>query len=310
MSIIEVAKVAGVSHTTVSRFLNKSGKVKVETAQKISEAMKEIGYAPKPPHLRRGPVSNSHREFGTGNIAFLTVSENLRVLTTSPFLINLIHGIEAVSAEYGLSMFQAVVSPDRPLPRILAKGDVDGLIIFPGLAGVPEEYLESITRHKIVFVLSGKDRYFVGDRVMCNHEHIGKVAGEYLINRGHKQVAYFDVQGGTNYDPELFAGRWNRFSLLCRQAGVKAQRIETNLSSEDTLFDSRKVNEVLSEAVDRLFASEQDKPTGIFVVFDGLTAGLYPVLSAKGICVGRDVDIICAIMRFNCWRDCTRGRPQ
>lgn len=292
MSIIEVAKVAGVSHTTVSRFLNKSGKVKVETAQKISEAMKEIGYTPKPPHLRRGPAAGFHRDFVTGNIAFLTVAENLRVLTTSPFLINLIHGIEAAAAEYGLSMFQAVVSPDRPLPRILAKGDVDGLIVFPGLSGVPEEYLESIIRHKIVFVLSGRDRYFLGDRVMCNHEHIGRVAGEYLIGRGHKCVAYLDVQGGINYDPELFAGRWNFFSSLCRQAGITARRIETSLSSEDTLFDNGKVNAVLSETVDRLFAGTGESPTGLFVVFDSLTAGLYPVLCAKGIRIGGDVDII------------------
>lgn len=293
MSIVEVAKVAGVSHTTVSRFLNKSGKVNRETAKKISEAMKKIGYVPKPPYLRRGPAINSHRGFVTGNIAFLTVSENLRVLSTSPFLIDLIHGIEETSSEYGLSMFQAVLSPNRPLPRIIARGDVDGLIVFPGLTGVPGEYIESITKYKIIFVLSGKDRDFLGDRVMCNHEHIGKIAGEYMIGRGHKNVVYFDVQGGTNYDPELFLGRWNRFSSLCKQAGIHTRRIETQLSSEETLFDNRKVNNVLSRAVDQIFSEGEDtRPTGIFVVFDSLTAGLYPVLYSKGIRIGKDVDII------------------
>jgi DNA-binding LacI/PurR family transcriptional regulator len=293
MSIVEVAKVAGVSHTTVSRVLNNNGNVNAVTAEKVREVMKKIGYVPKPPHLRRGPRSSSCQGFMTKNIAFLTVSENLRILSTSPFLIDLIHGIEETSSGYGLSMYQTVLSADRPLPPIIARGEVDGLIIFPGLKNAPKEYIEALRRYKIVFVLSGKDDYFMGDRVMCNHEHIGKIAAEYLIQRGHKEVVYFDVKCGNNYDPELFSGRWKRFSSLCQKAGVKAQRIETPLSSEETLFDNKKVNAVLTEVVDQVFRKDLvSKPTGIFVVFDSLTAGLYPVLHSKGIRIGKDVDII------------------
>jgi DNA-binding LacI/PurR family transcriptional regulator len=293
MSIIEVAKVAGVSHTTVSRVLNNSGNVNADTAEKIREVMKKIGYVPKPPHLRRGPRFSSSHGFTTQNIAFLTVAENLRILSTSPFLVDLIHGIEETTAGYGLSMFQAVLSPDRPLPPVIARGGVDGLIIFPGLDRVPEKYIEAIKRHKIVFVLSGKDRYFMGDRVMCNHEHIGKIAAEYLIGKGHREVVYFDVKSGNNYDPELFLGRWTRFASMCQKAGVKARRIETPLSSEDALFDNKKVNYVLTEVVDQVFPKDStSRPTGIFVVFDSLTAGLYPVLQSRGIRPGKDVDII------------------
>lgn len=293
MSIVEVAKVAGVSHTTVSRVLNNSGNVNAQTAEKIREVMKQIGYVPKPPHLRRGPRFSSGHGFKTQNIAFLTVADNLRILSTSPFLVDLIHGIEETTAGYGLSMFQAVLSPDRPLPPVIARGGVDGLIIFPGLDRVPAQYIDAIKKHKIVFVLSGKDRYFMGDRVMCNHEHIGKIAAEYLIGKGHKEVVYFDVQCGNNYDPELFLGRWTRFAAICQKAGVNARRIETPLSSEDTLFDKKKTHSVLSEVVGRVFADgSAAKPTGIFVVFDSLTAGLYPVLQEKGIQPGSHVDII------------------
>ena len=49
MSIVEVAKLAGVSHTTVSRVINNEGSVSSETAERIRAVMKEMGYVPKPP---------------------------------------------------------------------------------------------------------------------------------------------------------------------------------------------------------------------------------------------------------------------
>ena len=294
MSIIEVAKAAGVSHTTVSRFLNKSAIVNTETAKKIQEAIDRIGYIPKPPHLRRGPAGNLSRDFKTKNLAFLTVSDTIRVLTTSPFLIDLVHGIEKVSSDNGLSLFHGVLSPDRPLPPFIVRGEVDGLIIYPGLENVPLEYVEFLRRFPIVFVLSGKDKYFIGDRVMCNHEWIGKIAADYLIGKGHKRVVYFDLKDSSSYHPKLFSGRWDRFQEICIAAGVNARRVEIPMTSEETLMDGSRVRTLLKEAVLESFLQSPGtlSPTGIFTVFDSLTAVLYPVLQASGINIGKDIDLI------------------
>lgn len=294
MSIVEVAKIAGVSHTTVSRFVNRRGNVNLETAERIREAMDKLGYVPKPPHLRRGPTTSSSRTFKVKNLAFLTVSENTRILSTSPFLIDLVHGIEEAASDNGLSLFHGVLSPDRPLPAFLARGEIDGLIVYSGLEHVPESYVQSLRRFPIVFVLSGRDKYFLGDRVMCNHEHIGKIAAEYLVNRGHKQVVFFDLKSSFNYQKDLFQGRWNRFAEVCAAAGVMARRVETSLTSEETLFDGPKVRRLLAEAVKETFGqtAAENRPTGVFVLFDSLTAVLYPVLQSCGIRIGQGVDII------------------
>jgi LacI family transcriptional regulator len=294
MSIVEVAKVAGVSHTTVSRFLNNSGKVNKQTAQRIQEAMAKIGYVPNPPHLRRGPVSHSSREFKTKNIAFLTVSDSIRILNTSPFLIELVHGIEQAVSDNGLSLFHGILSADRPLPAFLLRGGVDGLIVYPGLENVPKDYIEVLKRYPIVFVLSGKDTYFLGDRVMCNHEHIGKIAAEYLISRGHRRVVYFDLQASMAYHPELFRGRWARFEEVCGENGAEAQRIEIPLTSEETLSSDDEVRRILKDTLQKTFLNQDVsmRPTGIFVVFDSLTAALYPVFQSCGIRAACDVDII------------------
>ena len=294
MSIIEVAKVAGVSHTTVSRFVNKSAKVNAETAQRIQEAMDQIGYVPKPPHLRPGPATRSAHDFKTGNLAFLTVSRPLRILSISTFLIDLVHGIEEASSENGLSLFQGVLHPDRPLPAFIARGEVDGLIIYADLETVSPAYVESLKRYPIVFVLTGRDANFHGDRVMCNHEHIGKMAADYLIAKGHRQVAYFDLNSSVHYQQELFSGRWNRFAQVCGQAGVSPRRIVIPLTSEETLFDRPKATRILKDVVANALgqSSNGDRPTGAFTVFDSLTAVMYPAIQACGAQVGKDIDII------------------
>lgn len=289
---MEVARIAGVSHTTVSRFVNRNGKVNLETAEKIQAAMNKLGYVPKPPHLRRGPTTNTCRDFKSKNIAFLSVSQSTRVFSTSPFLIDLVHGIEEAASDNGLSFFQGVLRADKALPAFIARGEVDGLIIYSGVENMPPESIDALRRYPIVFVLSGRDRFFLGDRVMCNHEQIGKIAAEYLIAKGHRHVVFFDLKESNNYQQELFRGRWNHFKEICTLHDVEAERMELPLTSEETLFGGGKAQKVLTEAVRRFFVPNSNQATGVFVLFDSLTAVLYPVLQACGVKIGKDIDII------------------
>src|SRR5437879_3909205 len=59
MSIVAVAKRAGVSVATVSRVLNNLDNVRAETVKQVRAAMRELGY--KPPQVRRGPKRGSRR---------------------------------------------------------------------------------------------------------------------------------------------------------------------------------------------------------------------------------------------------------
>ena len=94
MSIVEIAKLAGVSHTTVSRVVNNERNVSPETAMKVRSVMKKVGYVPKPPSLRRGPRRIKDVELRTGNVAFLASIESLKVLSSSPVMHDVVHGIE------------------------------------------------------------------------------------------------------------------------------------------------------------------------------------------------------------------------
>jgi len=54
MSIVDVAKVAGVCHGTVSRVINSRPGISAKTIDAVRRAMAEVGYIPPPPEKRRG----------------------------------------------------------------------------------------------------------------------------------------------------------------------------------------------------------------------------------------------------------------
>jgi transcriptional regulator with XRE-family HTH domain len=190
MSIIEIAKLAGVSHTTVSRVMNNEGNVSADTAKKIRAIMKEVGYVPKPPSLRRGPRRHQEVNFKSGNVAFLASSESLRVLSHSPVMLDVLHGIEETLAGHGMSMVQGAISSPRQLPPIVSRGEVDGIIIWPNLDGVPDEMIEALRRYKVVYVMTAVEERLPGDRIKNNNRQIGRIAARYLLDRGHRKLGY------------------------------------------------------------------------------------------------------------------------
>src|SRR5690349_8888661 len=71
MSIFDVAKLAGVSSSTVSRVINNHPRVAPETAQNVRKAMKQLGYTPS--ERRPGPKPSFRSRSGVANIAFLVL---------------------------------------------------------------------------------------------------------------------------------------------------------------------------------------------------------------------------------------------
>lgn len=289
MSIVEIAKLAGVSHTTVSRVVNNEGNVSPKTAMKVRSVMKEAGYVPKPPSLRRGPRRTKDIGFKTGNIAFLATSESLKVLSNSPVMHDVVHGIEEALASHGMSMVQGAVSSKRQLPPIVVRGEVDGVIVWPNLDGVPTETIEILRQHKIVYVMSATEERLAGDRVKNNNSSIGRLAAKYLISKGHKAIAY--ITPSSLVSVVNLCDRWLAFSCLARRTGTEPRQVVIEQSHLDLLEIDRDRDLLIQKSMEELFASK-DSPTGVFVTCDALTAKIYPILKNIGVNVGTDIEIV------------------
>ncbi|HBF35495.1 TPA: hypothetical protein DDW35_13110 [Candidatus Sumerlaeota bacterium] len=287
MSIVKVAQRAGVSQATVSRVVNNDRNVTPETALKVREAMRELGYVPKAPALRRGPRRNQDVHLATGNIAFLAKGEDLKVFAHSPVMHDVVRGIESALAERGLSMIQGAIGGERQIPPIVARRQVDGLIVWPTLFGMAPEVIEALRSYQIVYVMSAAMDSLPGDRVKNNNRSIGRLAAEYLISKGHKVVAHAAMA-----EMPAAAERWAAFAEAARAQGVEAVQYVIEQRGLD-LNDLRneEVDRSIEAGVAQMLASNP-RPTGVFATCDALVARMYPALKNQGVKIGTEMEVI------------------
>jgi len=283
MSIVEVAKLAGVSHATVSRVINRRPEVSSASIRRVEEAMRKLRYVP--PAKRRGPKPKSSG-VRTGNIGVLFVSET-PTLATSPITAFVLHAIEEEAAAQGFNLVLGQITNAGGLPPSVANGQVDGLLLH----GLPpsEDVREQLSRYSAcVWLLSQRrQRGYWGDRVSPDNGQIGAMACEYLANRGHERVA------AIHCDPTHlgFIARARGFEDAAREAGLFYEIIVDQANDATPEYLSRD-GAHFDALVDRLLAIDGPMPTGLFVPRDAMTVRMYRALRQRGIRPGRDIELI------------------
>lgn len=172
--IKDVAKVAGVSPTTVSRVLNDRGYISEETRQKVYAAMEEIQYHPN--EIARALLNN--RTYFVGVIV---------PTVTAPF-----HGEIVEQAEYFLAQrnykmllcnSKNQLDTEKKYIDMLQRNQVDGMIVGTHNA-VVDEY------SKLKMPLVGID-HFLGEDVpivSSDNYKIGEIATRHLLEKGCQHI--------------------------------------------------------------------------------------------------------------------------
>src|SRR6478609_9899888 len=125
MSINKVAKLAGVSSSTVSRVINNHPRVAPETAQSVRKAMQELNYTPS--DRRPGPKPSFRSRTGVANIAFLVLGTSRSRAT--PAFEFLLRGVSTGASQNDLNLiFNHVTELDR-IPGRIFEQRIDGLLL-------------------------------------------------------------------------------------------------------------------------------------------------------------------------------------
>lgn len=279
MSIVEVAKLAGVSHATVSRVINKRPGVSPECVRLVQKAMQNIGYTPS----SRGRPANAQTRQGT--IALLMIGADL-TLMMAPIAGAVLHAVEDALAELGFNLILGKLNDSGRLPPTVANGRVDGLLLYG--YPPPRKHHARLAQFPCVWLLSPRmPRGYWGDRIEPDNEVIGQLAAEYLVSRGHKHVALLNLSP----DHMGYEARTRVFVDTARAHGVEAHVVVEGDMEQQMPFIAEFEGSAVSSAVDRFLAIEP-RPTGLFVPRDPLTVMVYHALRSRGVEPGRDMDVI------------------
>ena len=206
-TIQDVAKLAGVSITTVSRVLNKNYPVKEETKTKVEKAIKELDF--KPNLLARGLIHNK-----THTIGILTPSiENL-------FFSEVIKGIDGYIKQKAYTTFlcntEGKPENEKLMIENLRNRSVDGIILIdPRTKNIKEGYYENISKQIPLVLINGYSRG-VHCNYVLNDGEVGTLeALKYLKELGHTNIAFLRGKHSYSYDIKE-----NMYKLFLKEEGL------------------------------------------------------------------------------------------
>lgn len=219
LNILDIAKLAGVGKSTVSRVLTNDPKVKPSTREKVERIIKESGYVPSKSAQAMG--GGSSKVIGIIVSRLDSISEN-KVVSG---ILNIIY-----AAGYDALIMEGLLSAEKTNEHlaVLQKRDVDGVILF-GFSGCDLSAIEK-WGHKAVVIAVDSERV---SSVGYDNEGMIKQAMEHLQKLGKQQISYIGVDIN---DKTTGLMRLNGYLDYCKTANIEA-KFQTGELSYKSAYD-------------------------------------------------------------------------
>ncbi|WP_026691932.1 LacI family DNA-binding transcriptional regulator [Peribacillus kribbensis] len=270
MTIIDVAKRANVSKSTVSQYLNKRYDYMSEkTLKRIEEAIKELNYQPN-------IVARSLKQKATFTVGVI-VANILHSFST--------HIIRAIENFFNDQGFHIIVcnADDEPgkekqYIQMLRAKQVDGIIIFP--TGVNLDLYQHMIQDKfpIVFMDRTIEDLDIATVMLDNHL-AAKLAVDHFIEKGYDRIAILTTSIIRNISPRV--ERIEGYEAALESHGVKIRK-EYIKTADQTMFSS-----VLEE----LFSLDKP-PAALLAGNDIVLDETLKYISDRGLRIPEDVAVI------------------
>ncbi|MFG0247735.1 MAG: LacI family DNA-binding transcriptional regulator [Phycisphaeraceae bacterium JB051] len=282
VGVKELAQHAGVSVGTVSRVLNGETSVSPKRRQAVQKAIQSLGY--KRTSAAQMLASRRSRSIThTGNIAmvFVGMSENWQGHPTTAALIN---GVDQACNDSSFHPLLETCTDDRHLPRCIANGKVDGLLIKS--SNVVPRFLDQLPDYLPRVLVGMAEPTLACNQVLPDHRASAWIATEHLWSKGHRRIAFVNNQDMHR----IFISRFQAYEQLLRSRRAFDPQLVV-LNETPPGFEPEANFPDMSFAVEQLWALD-DPPTAIVAANDWMAAGLYQALKKRGLTVGKDVSVI------------------
>ncbi len=268
MNIIDIAKLAGVSKSTVSRFLN-DGYVSEENKEKIQKVINETGYIP----------STHAKTLRTKKTNLIGV---ILPKISSETISKIVAGIsnELSNHNYNIILGNTDLNIDKEIEylKIFKNKNVDGVIFVATI--ITKKHLEILKSIKIPIVIIGQNV----DGYPCVYHSDYEASYEmvkYLIENNHKNIAYIGVN-----KKDISVG-------LNRECGYKDCLSDNNIKVNEKIV---KIGEFTQESgyINTKELIERNNIDAIFCATANIAIGAMECLKDNNINVPKEISI-CAI---------------
>ena len=274
-TIKDVAKKAGLSVSTVSRYLNNHPYISEDKRKRIQAAMAELDYTPS-------SVATQLRS-KKGTMIGILVSR-----IANPFFSHLVDSIEKNARSHGYNVLVMQTYDDKKaetnMLEMLKQQVIAGLIMC-SIEGDPK-IVEAYQEYGPIVLCNEQIPGTDLPQVYTNQESASFEATKYLIDKGHKKIAY--CTGGTltrgghgNSRTEGFERALNEHKL--------PMKIDWIFKQMHTIEDGKQVADKL------LSLPEENRPDAVFTSSDEVASGILEGYLEKGKRVPEDL----AIMGFD-----------
>ena len=275
VTIKDVAALAGVSPSTVSRTCKDNPSISKETKEKVRKAMLTLGYEP---NFQASNLA-SHNSKTIGIILPSSEKENFE----NPFFLESIRGISQFcnDRQYVSTVVTGKNNEDLigVIRTMVRSGQVDGFILLYSKAD--DDIIEYLNEEGILYVLVGKAQQFANLTIYIDNDNVlaGKEATDYLYNLGHRKIAYLGSESIKLFSADRKTGY--QLSMISHDLEISKKYI---IEVDDVYLDE-------CELLLSMLKSE-DRPTAIVVSDDILAVSLERVCFQCGISIPKDLSII------------------
>ncbi len=273
VSIKDVARIAGVSIATVSRFINDPERVKEQTRTRVQAAIAQTGYSPN-------TLAQSFRRGKTHLIMVVLPSVG------DPFFTGVMSGIRSVAGGRGYSLlinetqFNTMTADE--IGAMVVSRQADGIVLLASLSPFGNEVLSAHSHRTLPIVIgcetvSPELANFPG--VHIDNSAAAQEATDYLLALGHRKIAFIYGQ---------------QQSLLTsdREQGYRASMHKAGISVRESWVVEGKLTMEGAIAATRILLGHADRPTAIFCANDEMALGCIYAVKSAGLRVPEDVSVV------------------
>lgn len=274
VTLKDIAALSGVSPSTVSRVCKDHPSISRETKEKVRKAIEQLGYEPS---FQSGNTESKPKTIG------IILSPSQKESFENAFHLELIRGISQFCNQHNYMSTVITGQDDDELLSVitnLVKSEqVDGFIVTYSKQNDP--IMDYLYNEGLLYVVIGKAYNFSNETICVDNDNVlaTQEATEYLINLGHKNIAYLGSDGNFMFTSDRKSG----YQLALINHGIPID--------PENILELPFIPEEDTKAVYNLL-NRENRPTAILVSDDIFAVALERVCIEMGISIPDDLSII------------------